>query len=435
MTTMATGHALWTRRRTLFALFLVSTFNYIDRTILSLLQIPIKRELHLSDGQMGALTGLAFAIFYTTLSLPVARIADRGNRRLLIVASLLIWSAMTACSGLAAGFATLVFFRIGVAVGESGSIPASVSLIADSYPAERRASAMSIWGLALPAGLMLGYAGTGWLETRFGWRTAFAIVGGAGILMAPLVFALIREPTRPPATAQGDAPAPSFRESLLFLWRSRAYRLAVLGCTLHAFSQYAMMTWNAPFFVRSHGLSITQVALLMALLSGVAGALGMYLGGFLADRLSLRDIRWRVWMMALVIGLYVPAALAQFLVPSLGLSIAMATIVAAVSIAYYGPILSVTQSLVPPGLRAICNAVLLLVFNLIGLGLGPWLVGMTSDALTAHFGAGADGLRYALAMSLLASLTGAIVLMRCAGAYRREIASLAHGPLPPMENA
>ena len=179
----------------------------------------------------------------------------------------------------------------------------------------------------------------------------------------------------------------------------------------------------------------TQVALLMALLSGVAGALGMYLGGFLADRLSLRDIRWRVWMMALVIGLYVPAALAQFLVPSLGLSIAMATIVAAVSIAYYGPILSVTQSLVPPGLRAICNAVLLLVFNLIGLGLGPWLVGMASDALTAHFGAGADGLRYALAMSLLASLAGAIVLMRCAGAYRREIASLAHGPLPPMENA
>ncbi|WP_245653859.1 spinster family MFS transporter [Novosphingobium rosa] len=416
--------ATWAQRRTLFALFLVSTFNYIDRTILSLLQIPIKRELGLSDGQMGALTGLAFAIFYTTLSLPVARIADRGNRRWLIVASLLIWSTMTACSGLAAGFATLVFFRIGVAIGESGSIPASVSLIADFYPAQRRASAMATWGLALPTGLMLGYAGTGWLEERFGWRIAFALVGGAGVLLAPLVFALIREPGRPAATGEAE-PALSFRQSVLYLWRSPAYRLAVGGCTLHAFSQYALMTWNAPFFVRNHGLSMPQVALLMALLSGFAGAAGMYLGGFAADRLSQRDIRWRVWMMALVIAVYVPATLIELLAPSLALSIAMATLVAAVSIAYYGPVLSVTQSLVPTNLRAMCNAVLLLVFNLFGLGLGPWLVGLTSDQLTAHFGAGENGLRYALSLSLLTSLASVAVLMLCAQAYRKEIAAKA----------
>lgn len=423
------------QRRTLFALFLVSTFNYIDRTIVSLLQIPIKQELGLTDGQMGALTGLAFAIFYTTLSLPVARLADRGNRRMLIVASLVIWSAMTAFSGLAAGFGSLVFFRIGVAIGESGSIPASVSLIADYYPAERRAAAMSTWGLALPAGLMLGYAGTGWLEARFGWRVTFALVGGAGIVLAPLVFSLIREPARVQTPSPTSGNGYTFRESLLFLWRSRAYRLAVLGCTLHAFSQYAMMNWNAPFFVRNHGLTITQVALLMALLSGIAGALGMYFGGLLADRLSLRDVRWRVWMMALVIGLYVPVALIQFLVPSLVISMVMAAVVAAVSIAYYGPVLSVTQSLVPPGMRAICNAVLLLVFNLFGLGLGPWLVGVASDALTAHAGFGIDGLRYALSLSLVASLAGALVLMRCAGAYRQEITAQSPSPLAHGESA
>jgi len=174
------------RRRALFALFLVSAFNYVDRTILSILQIPIKADLGLSDGQLGALTGLSFALFYATLSLPVARLADPVSRRLLVAASLAIWSAMTGLSGLAIGFGTLVFFRIGVAIGESGSVPASVSLLADYYPPQRRATAMSLWGLALPVGLMLGYSATGWLAGI----NAVRILRGQPMLTAPVTSAI-----------------------------------------------------------------------------------------------------------------------------------------------------------------------------------------------------------------------------------------------------
>lgn len=419
------------RRRALFALFLISTFNYIDRTILSILQIPIKTDLGLSDGQLGALTGLSFALFYATLSLPVARLADRMSRRLLVAVSLAIWSAMTGLSGLAAGFATLVFFRIGVAIGESGSVPASVSLIADYYPPGRRATAMSTWGLALPVGLMLGYSAIGWLAGALGWRWSFAVVGAVGLALAPIAMALIKEPPRG-RFEQGkpQTPSLSIAASLTFLWREKAFRYVVLGVMLHGFAQYAMMTWNAPFFTRNHGLSLPQVSLLMAIQSGAGGALGMFLGGYLADRLAVRDQRWRVWMMALTIGATVPVAVVQYLTASTGLSIAMASAAALLMIAYYGPVLSVTQSLVPAHMRAFSNAVLLLIFNLFGLGLGPWCTGMVSDLLIRHFGAGNDGLRYALSLSLAASAAGSLVLFRAARLYRMAMARSAQSSSP-----
>lgn len=424
------------RKRALFALFLVSTFNYIDRTILSILQIPIKADLGLSDAQMGALTGLSFALFYATLSLPVARLADRMSRRLLVVASLAIWSAMTGLSGLAIGFGTLVFFRIGVAIGEAGSVPASVSLLADYYPPARRGTAMAAWGLALPVGLMLGYSVTGWLAATVGWRLAFAIVGMAGLLLAPVALALIKEPRRgrfeAAGTRVGTVPVGA---ALTFLWREKAFRYVVLATMLHGFSQYAMMTWNAPFFTRNHGLSLPQVSLLMAVLSGAGGAIGMFLGGFLSDRLAARDQRWRVWMMALTVGATVPVALVQYLVASMAMSIAMAAIAALLMIAYYGPVLAVTQSLVPAQMRAFSNAVLLLIFNLFGLGLGPWCTGLLSDLLVRQFGAGDNGLRYALSLSLVSSLAGAILLLYAARLYQTAMArgtppDIAPHPIP-----
>lgn len=418
------------RKNALFALFLVSTFNYIDRTILSILQIPIKTELGLSDAQMGALTGLSFALFYATLSLPVARLADRMSRRFLVAASLAIWSAMTGLSGLAIGFGTLVFFRIGVAIGESGSVPASVSLLADYYPPARRATAMSAWGLALPVGMMLGYSVTGWLAATVGWRLSFAIIGMAGLLLAPLALALIKEPPRGRFEAAGTrTETVPVRAALTFLWQEKAFRYVVLATMLHGFSQYAMMTWNAPFFTRNHGLSLQNVSLLMAMLSGAGGAVGMFLGGFLADRLAVRDQRWRVWIMALAVGTTVPVALAQYLVASTGLSIAMAAISSLLMIAYYGPVLAVTQSLVPAHMRAFSNAVLLLIFNLFGLGLGPWCTGMLSDLLVRQFGAGDNGLRYALSLSLISSVVGAMLFVYAARLYR---AAMAQGKAPEV---
>lgn len=397
------------RRTMLAALIVVSAFNYVDRTILSILQIPIKAELGLSDGQLGALTGLAFALFYATLSLPIARLADRYSRRWIIVISLVVWSAMTAMCGLSTGFISLLFFRIGVAIGEAGSVPASVSLIADSYAPDRRAIAMSSWGLALPIGLMIGYICTGWLAETLGWRLAFAVVGGVGVLLGPVILKLIVEPRRGrfDAVVVDVAKPPPLGVALKALWVNKAFRYTVLAGMLHGFTQYSMMTWNAPFFTRSHGLSIGQVSLLMALLSGAAGAVGIYGGGWLADRLSMRNARWRLWVMGGSVALVVPFALIQYLAPSTIVSIVAATFVAALMIAYYGPILATTQSSVASTMRAFSNAVLLLTFNLFGLGLGPWITGLLSDALTVSFGD--QALRYALAIVLVPSGLGALV--------------------------
>ena len=408
------------RRLALLALFLVSAFNYVDRTIVSLLQIPIKTELGLSDAQLGALTGLAFALFYATLSLPIARLADRISRRWIIVVSLALWSAMTALCGAATSFAMLVILRIGVAIGEAGSVPSSVSIIADYYPPERRATAMSTWGLALPAGLMMGYGGTGWLAELLGWRITFAVVGCAGLVLAPIVLALIAEPRRGrfEAGSLAPAPAPPLFASLGILWRTRAFRYVVAAGMLHGFSQYSMMTWNAPFFARTHALPLGTVALLMALLSGGAGAIGMFTSGWLTDRLATRDARWRVWIMAAVVGITVPVALLQYLTRSTPVAIGCATIAAATMIAYYGPILAATQSATPPTMRAFGNAVLLLCFNLFGLGLGPWVTGLLSDALVPY--AGADALRFALAIVLLPSAIATMLFLYAARFFTPE---------------
>ena len=402
-----------TRRFALLSLFLIAMFNYIDRTILSILQIPIKAELGLSDGQIGALTGLSFALFYTTLALPIARLADRVSRRWIVVASLALWSLMTALSGMAIGFASLVFFRIGVAIGEAGSGPASVSLLADYFPPKQRATAMSTYGLGLPLGLMLGYSATGWLAETVGWRHAFAIIGGFGVALAPLALMMLKDAPRgrydpPPQVGEvrlGILP------SMRLLWRIKAFRFAVLATMLHGFSQYSMMTWNAPFFVRLHGFTLSEVSLLMALLAGAGGAIGMYLGGFLADRLAVRDVRWRLWVMAIAVGGTVPFALIQYLAPSTGLSVAAAAIAALLMVAYFGPILAVTQSVVPPDMRAFSNSVLSLCFNLFGLGLGPWFTGLCSDLLARDPSVGADALRYALSLSLVPGCVGAVMFI------------------------
>jgi MFS family permease len=342
------------RRMMLIALIVISAFNYVDRTILSILQIPIKAELGLSDGQLGALTGLAFALFYATLSLPIARLADRYSRRWIIVISLVVWSAMTAMCGFATGFVSLLFFRVGVAIGEAGSVPASVSLIADSYAPERRATAMSTWGLALPIGLMIGYVCTGWLAEHLGWRLAFAVVGGVGVLLGPIVFAMIKEPARgrfEAGSAQGivEPPPP------------------------------------------------------------LAQAVRIYGGGWLSDRLVARDPRGRLWLKAGSVAAVVPFALVQYLAPSTTVSIVAAAITSAMMIAYYGPILATTQSVVAPTMRAFSNAVLLLTFNLFGLGLGPWVTGLLSDALTGTFGD--QALRYALAIVLIPSALATLTFL------------------------
>lgn len=401
------------RRYTLLLLFLVSMFNYIDRTIISILQVPIKRDLALSDAQLGALTGLSFAIVYSTLCLPVARWADRGNRARIVTGSLALWSAMTALTGFAGGFLALVVLRLGVAAGEAGSVPSTHSIIADLYPPRERATVLALWGLSLPAGMAFGYLFAGQLERMIGWRDTFLVIGLAGIALAPVVLWTMREPQRGrfDAPAQHAVPAGDLNAALRHLWRLKAFRYLVLAGTCHAYAVYATMNWNAPFYGRVHGMALTDVALYLALLNGIGSAIGMYLGGRLSDRAGRHDAGGRLRVVAWALLAMVPFALAQYLVASPTLSIVFGAFASILMMFYFGPIVAVPQLLVPPGMRALTSAVVIITFNLLGLGLGPFCTGLLSDFLAPRLDVATDSVRYALCAATLFSILGGVLFL------------------------
>lgn len=410
------------RRYTLLLLFLVSMFNYVDRTIISILQVPIKRDLGLSDAQLGALTGLSFAIVYSTLSLPVAYWADRSNRVRIIAASLALWSVMTALTGLAAGFAALVLLRIGVAVGEAGSVPSTHSIVADLYAPARRATVLALWGLSLPAGMAFGYVVAGQLEAVVGWRATFAIVGIAGVALAPLVFLSMREPVRgrfdPPA--QQVPQAHSMAEVVRHLWGLRTFRCIILAGACQAYAQYSVMNWNAPFYGRVHGMPLAQISLYLALLNGLCSAVGMYAGGLLSDHMGQRDPGGRLRVVAVALIAMTPFALAQYLTSSAALSLAFGAVASTLMMFYFGPIVAVPQLLVPSSMRAFTSAVVILTFNLLGLGLGPFVTGLLSDLLATRYGMQTESIRYAICSATLFSLVAGGLFWRAASHLQRE---------------
>lgn len=410
----------------LVVLMVVSIFSYLDRTILSILQVPIKKDLGLTDAQLGALTGLAFALFYATLSVPIARLADRFNRKILIVISLTVWSVMTAMSGFAASFAMLVFFRIGVALGEAGSIPASHSILADYYRPGRRATALAVWGLSLPIGVMLGYLCGGWLAQAVDWRAALWIIGGAGVVLAPVVLLTLREPPRgrheaPVVTA---APAPPWREALMILVRLKSFRLMLLGGALNNFVLSVVLSWSAPFYTRLHGLTLGQVATALALLTGIGGAVGIFAGGWLTDRLGRHDASLRPRLVGYVLAAVTPIGLVQYLVPSAPLSIVFGGLVVMLLFFYYAPIIALSHAIVAPSMRAFTSAIILLAVNIIGLGLGPWLTGALSDVLEARFDLGDLAIRYAVAAVMLISLAAGLCFLGAARSYNADLARM-----------
>ena len=422
MTPQQTRQEIRARRYTLFLLFVVSVLSYVDRTILSILQVPIKRELGLSDAQLGALTGLSFALFYATLAVPIAGLADRTVRKRVVAASLAIWSAMTALIGLASGFVSLALLRMGVAIGEAGSIPASQSIIADIYPPAARATAFSLLGLSLPVGLMLGYGGAGALEQQLGWRGAFAVIGVSGLVLAPLLLWTIREPVRgrfDPLPLTG-AQAPTVGQALRFLWQLRSLRCLFAASALHTFAWCAVNTWNAPFYVRVHGMSLGEVAAALALMNGFGSAIGMLAGGCLSDYVGRRAPHGRLWVVVAALLVMVPCALGQYLVSSATLSLALGSVTLTLMLVYYGPTVAATQAPVPGNMRALASAMLLLVSNLFGLGLGPLATGYASDLLVAHYGMASDSLRYAISLAVLFSLGAALLFARASSHLARE---------------
>jgi len=392
-------------RLVLVVLLIVYIFNFIDRQIVNILAEPIRRDLGLSDTQIGLMTGIAFAAFYTFLGIPIARYADRPstNRVALIAGALVIWSGMTALCGQAQNFVQLLLARIGVGVGEAGCTPAAHSLIADMAPPERRASAMAFYALGIPIGTLLGMLIGGTLADAYGWRTAFVVVGLPGILLAVAVVLLLRDPRRAGEAMRAASAAPSAasprktlsnREALAEILGSRAFVLLLAAGSSAAFLSYGKATWTAIFFQRTLGLTAGETGFWFGIGGGLAAISGTLAGGWLADQFGKVNRRHVMTAPAVGFALGVPLSIAAYFMTDWRWALALLMIPTMLNSLYYGPIFASAQGLVKPEARAMASAILLFSQNLIGLGLGPLFFGILSDWIKPV--AGAESVRWVL---------------------------------------
>ena len=383
------------RQYALGVLVVVYTFNFIDRQILAILLPAIKAEFAVDDRVLGFLAGSAFALFYATLGIPIALIADRSNRRNLIALALTVWSGMTALSGFATNIFYLVLARIGVGIGEAGCSPAAHSMIADYYPPERRSTAMGIFTLGISFGIMIAYLAGGWVVENIGWREAFLIVGIPGIVLALLVRFTIIEPERGASENRADTgDRPSIMSVARFLAGRKSFRHMAFGAGLAAFLGYAVISFYPSFLVRSFSMSLSSIGIYLGLILGIAGGLGFAGGGYVADRIGRK--RTRAAFNAITVSLLLAWIFnfPVFYAGSAPTSLAFFTIPAVLSNVYLATTFAQTQSLVPLRMRAVASAIILFVINSIGLGFGPLLTGALSDYLAADYGG--ESMRFSL---------------------------------------
>jgi predicted MFS family arabinose efflux permease len=380
------------RPLTLVLLALVFAVNFMDRQIVAILSEPIRREFDLSDTQVGLLYGLAFGVVYSAAGIPLARWADRANRATVINVCLAVFSAMTIACGLAMSYAQLLLARIGVAVGEGGTNPASHSLIADLYPEARRGTAMAVFALGPNAGIVLAFAFGGALGQAWGWRSALVAMGAAGLALALLGAWLLEDA---PRKASRAAPLPgTLAECLRALFALRSMRHLLLAVIAASIAVYAAIGWLPAFLMRSHGMGTASAGLALAVLLGVLGAVGTLAGGVLADRLGARDPAWRLGVVAVGFAAAVPLWAAALIVPHTAAALACLVLPAALLCFYLAPTFAAIQSLAAPGMRALAAALFIMIGSVAGLGIGPVAVGMLSDALRGGYGA--DSLRLAM---------------------------------------
>jgi MFS family permease len=387
-----------TQRVFLWTLLIVYIFNFLDRQIVNILAEPIKNDLNLSDTQIGLMTGLAFALLYTILGIPIARYADRrtSNRVSIISVSLVVWSAMTALSGFAQNFTQMLMARVGVGVGEAGCTPAAMSLITDAVPPEKRSSAIAFYGLGIPIGGLLGMVIGGVLNDLYGWRTAFLFVGIPGILMAIILPFIIKDP-RPRADAPVDVnqkPGIAFTTAMAEIMQSRGFVMLMIAASVTAFLSYGKTVWATILFIRSFGLSPGEAGAALGIAVGLAGVFGTWLGGALADRFGARDKRHILTAPAIGMTIAAPILFLAYNMTDWRIALAMMIIPTILNSMYYGPTYACVQGLVRPEARATASAMMLFAQNLIGLGLGPLLFGMLSDALKPI--AGPESVRWVL---------------------------------------
>ncbi len=371
----------------LFILTAVYTFNFIDRQILVILSEPIKADLDLSDTQLGLLTGLAFAALYVTMGLPIAHLADRMNRKNIVVASLTVWSFMTAISGSVTSFFQLLLARVGVGIGEAGGSPPSHSIISDYFPPERRGTALAIYSTGVYIGVLLGFVVGGVIAKLYGWRITFYAIGLPGMVLAAILYFTVKEPIR----GQSDALStkddmPRLMDVFKALFVSKSFVFVALGAGFMAFGTYGTGNFMPSFLQRVHGMDIAMAGYTLGLVLGVGGGAGTFLGGYTADRFAAKDVRWHLWV-PMISGFAgcMPFAIAIF-TSNIYWALAMLFLSVFLMAFNLAPAIAVTQNLVNARMRAFASSVLFLILNLIGLGLGPLSVGLLSDLLTPTYG-------------------------------------------------
>jgi len=398
-------------------LLLVYIFNFVDRQILSILAAPIQKELDLSDGQMGMLGGLAFALLYSTLGVPLAWLADRTSRSWVITVSLLLWSGFTALCGFAQGFWHIFLARLGVGIGEAGGVAPSYALIGEYVPSHRRAFALSVYSLGIPLGSAMGVLAGGYIAAEVNWRTAFIAVGGAGLLIAPLFKLLVRDRPAPLAAAEARE-APSFGAIAAMLAAKPSFWLLAFGAASSSMLGYGLAFWLPSLLQRSFGLDLIGTSHFIGAVMLLGGVAGMLLGGWLGDRLGTRDRAWFAWVPALAFMLAVPLFAAGIYSGSAALAFILFLIPQALAYVWLGPILSAVQHLVGPSARATASALFLLINNLIGLGGGIYALGALSDALKPVYGT--EALRYSMLYGLALYLLAALLMALAGPKLRRD---------------
>ena len=397
--------ALRSSPRVLLALLLTAyIFNFLDRQILGILAQPIKAELNLSDSEFGAIGGLAFALLYSVLGLPLAYLADRTSRSAVVAASVAVWSVFTALCGMAISFTQLFFYRLGVGVGEAGGVAPSYALIADHFPPERRARALAIYSLGVPLGLAGGSLIGAYLASWVGWRWAFLIMGIAGVILSPILLLIARDI---PKSAKVSDQAP-IAEVFPLVARKPSFWLLALASSSSSLIGYALALWTPAVMMRSFHLDLVTTGQFLASLLLIGGTAGVFAGGWFADRLGAGDKAWYARLPAIAWLVSAVAWTAGLMAPNLYAAWILLLIGNGVNILWLGPVVTSIQHLAPARMRSSASGSFLLINNLIGLGAGPLLIGAVSDALKGSYGA--DSLRMAAIAGTIFYLIAAIFM-------------------------
>ena len=383
-------------------LLLAYTFNFIDRTIIATIGQAIKVDLKITDTQLGLLGGLSFAVLYTLLGIPIARLAERRNRVTIISLALVVWSGFTVACGFAGNFVALLAMRVGVGVGEAGCSPPSHSLISDYFEPKRRASALSIYAFGIPLGSMIGAVAGGWLAKTYGWRIAFMVVGAPGVILAVLVKLLVKEPPRGhsdpierPALPEDVAAAAAAAPAGAWMWTEMKELGAVaadlfshwpvlnmvLGVTFTSFAGYGIGQFSSPYFIRAFGLDYATVGLVFGLVAGFSSGVGTLAGGFVSDWAGRHSARWYALTPAIGLAIAAPIYVLAYRAPDWRIAAVILLLPGIFHYTYLGPTFGVVQNVVETHRRATATAVLFLFLNIIALGGGPLFTGWIIDQL------------------------------------------------------